>query len=213
MVFSAAITGIQGWIIGYFRANPIIVSMASLALIMGFATYLTGGRGVYPAGTEMDVLMGKIGPLPGPLAALLLLVVIGQWILSHTRFGRNLYMVGSNFRAARAAGIEPWKTVALAYVIAGLFTAVSAVLIAARYSSGDMEHGIGYDYQAISAVLVGGTAMQGGKGSIVRTLLGAFLIATIQGLLLILGFSTQMQYLLVGVVVLAAIMLQSKGEA
>jgi ribose/xylose/arabinose/galactoside ABC-type transport system permease subunit len=212
-VFCALLSGIQGWIIGYFRANPIIVSMASLALLTGVTTYLTGGRGVYPRGTELEVLTRGIGPIPGPLAALLCVVLIGQFILSRTRFGRNLYLVGSNFRAARAAGMEPWKTIALAYLIAGLFTAVSAVLIAARYSSGDMEHGIGYDYQAISAVLVGGTAIQGGKGSVLRTLSGAFLIAVIQGLLLIRGFSTQMQYLLIGIVVLAAIMLQSKGEA
>ena len=74
--------------------------------------------------------------------------------------------------------------------------------MAARYASGDMEHGIGYDYQAISAVLVGGTAIGGGEGSALRTLAGAFIIAVVQGLLLLNGFSTQMQYLTIGVIVL-----------
>jgi ribose/xylose/arabinose/galactoside ABC-type transport system permease subunit len=87
------------------------------------------------------------------------------------------------------------------------------VLIAARYSSGDKQHGIGYDYHAISAVLLGGTAIQGGRGSVVHTLIGAFLLATMQGLLLLHGFSTQMQYLLTGVLVLGAIMLQYRGGA
>ena len=211
-LFSAALTGIQGWVVGYFRANPIIVSMAVLALIYGFVTYFTGGRGIYPEGDETDALKGRIGFVPIPLAAFLFTVVAGQFVLSFTRFGRNLYMVGSNHRAAVAAGIVTWRTVTGAYVVAGLFTALSAVLMAARYASGDMEHGIGYDYHAISAVLVGGTAIQGGEGSALRTLVGTAIIAVIQGLLLLWGFSTPMQYLIVGIIVLGVIMLQTLGE-
>jgi ribose/xylose/arabinose/galactoside ABC-type transport system permease subunit len=210
--FSAALTGLQGWIVGYFKANPIIVSMAVLALIYGFVTFFTGGRGIYPEGAEADILKGNIGPIPKPLAAFLLTVVAGQFILSFTRFGRNVYMVGSNIRAAEAAGIETWHTVTGAYVVAGLCTACSAALMAARYASGDMEHGIGYDYQAISAVLVGSTAIGGGEGSVLRTLAGAFVIALVEGLLLLNGFSTQMQYLTIGVIVLGVIMLQTLGE-
>ena len=89
-LFSAALTGVQGWVVGYFRANPIIVSMAVLALIYGFVTYFTGGRGIYPEGDETDVLKGRIGFVPIPLAAFLFTVVTGQFILSFTRFGRNL---------------------------------------------------------------------------------------------------------------------------
>jgi ribose/xylose/arabinose/galactoside ABC-type transport system permease subunit len=211
-LFSALINGVQGWVIGFFRANPIIVSMAAYALIIGVATFATGGRGIYPVGNETDVLKANLGPIPGPLVALLLTVVIGQCILAYTRLGRNIYLVGTNPRAAKAAGIEPWRTVVPAYVVAGLFTAVSAVLVAARYGSGDMEHGIGYEYRAISAVLVGGTAIQGGQGSVVRSLIGTFFIALIQALLVLRGFGVEMQNLLVGVIVLAAIMLQSEGK-
>jgi ribose/xylose/arabinose/galactoside ABC-type transport system permease subunit len=211
--FSAALTGVQGLVIGVFRANPIIVSMAVLALIYGFVTLFTGGRGIYPEGSETDVLKGRIGPLPLPVAAFLLTVAIGELILVGTRFGRNLYMVGSNHRAAVAAGIVTWRTVTGAYVMAGLCTALSAVLMAARYSSGDMEHGIGYDYHAISAVLVGGTAIQGGEGSALRTLAGTVIISVIQVLLLLWGFSTQMQYLIVGLIVLGVIMLHTLGES
>jgi ribose/xylose/arabinose/galactoside ABC-type transport system permease subunit len=211
--FSAALTGLQGLVIGTFRANPIIVSMAVLALIYGFVTLFTGGRGIYPEGSETDVLKGRIGPLPLPVAAFLLTVAIGELILVATRFGRNLYMVGSNHRAAVAAGIVTWRTVTGAYVMAGLCTALSAVLMAARYASGDMEHGIGYDYHAISAVLVGGTAIQGGEGSALRTLAGTVFISVIQALLLLWGFSTQMQYLIVGLIVLGVIMLHTLGES
>lgn len=211
-IFCAAINGIQGWVIGFFRANPLIVSMAAYALIIGGAVYVTGGRGVYPLTDETKVLTANLGPVPGPLAAFFFAAIVGQFILSFTRFGRNIYLVGTNPHAAKAAGIEPWRTVMWAYVAAGIFTALSAVLIAARYRSGDMEHGIGYEYRAISAVLVGGTAIQGGEGSVIRTLAGTFFIALMEGLLILRGFGIEMQYLLIGLIVLAVIMLQWKGR-
>lgn len=211
LVFGAVVSGVQGWIVGYFKANPIIVSMAAAALLTGATTMMTGGRGVYPEGNELDAINAPLGPVPGPLAALLLLSILGQAFLSWTRPGRLMYFVGSNPRAARAAGIEPWRTVTLAYLLSGLFTGVAAVLIAARYSSGDMQLGAGFDYQAISAILLGGTAIQGGRGSMAHTLFGALLLATLQGLLVLHGYSTQMQNLLTGLLVLAAIALQTRG--
>jgi ribose/xylose/arabinose/galactoside ABC-type transport system permease subunit len=117
-------------------------------------------------------------------------------------------MTGSSRRAARAAGIEPWKPVTGAYLLAGTFVALSAILMSARYGSGEMEHGDGVDYDAISAVLIGGNSIAGGAGSAVRTVLGALGVATVQGLMLTNGFSTESQHLTIGVVVLLAILLQ-----
>jgi ribose/xylose/arabinose/galactoside ABC-type transport system permease subunit len=97
-------------------------------------------------------------------------------------------------------------------VMAGACAAVSGVLLAARYGSGDMELGTGYDYTAIAAVLVGGTAIQGGSGSVVRTLIGVTVIAVIEVVLLLRGFSQQLQYLITGLIVLAVIMLHTIGE-
>ena len=139
-------------------------------------------------------------------------LAIGQLILSWTRIGRAMIMVGSNPRAATAAGVETASAVTIAYVIAGACSAVSGVLLAARYGSGDMELGAGYDYTAIAAVLVGGTGIQGGSGSVVRTLIGVTVIATIEVVLLLRGFSQQLQYLITGLIVLAVIMLHTIGE-
>ena len=191
LAFGAALTGIQGFVVGYFRANPIIVSMAALALITGGATLITQGQGVYPQGDAAAALKGRFFGVPMPVAAFLFTTVIAQIVLSFTRFGRQLYMVGSNWRAALAAGLEPARIVLGAYVAAGLCTALAGILMAARYSSGDLELGLGYDYNAISAVLVGGTAISGGEGSAIRSLVGAFIIGICQALLLLNGFSTQ----------------------
>lgn len=211
--FGAILTGLQGAVIGYFRANPIIVSMAALALITGGATLITQGHGIYPQGGAAAALKGRILGVPMPLAAFIVTVVAAQVVLSFTRFGRQLYMVGSNWRAALAAGIEPARIVLGAYVAAGLCTALAGILMAARYSSGDLESGLGFDYSAISAVLVGGTAISGGEGSAIRSLIGAFIIAVCQVLLLLHGFSTQIQYLAIGVIVLFVIMLQTLADS
>jgi ribose/xylose/arabinose/galactoside ABC-type transport system permease subunit len=211
--FGAALTGVQGFVIGYFRANPIIVSMAALALITGGATLITQGQGVYPQGDAAGILKGRVLGVPIPLAAFITTVVIAQIVLSFTSFGRHLYMVGSNWRAALAAGLAPARVVLGAYIAAGLCTALAGMLMAARYSSGDLELGLGYDYSAISAVLVGGTAVRGGEGSAIRSLVGAFIIAVCQVLLLLHGYSTQIQYLVIGVIVLMVIMLQTLADA
>jgi ribose/xylose/arabinose/galactoside ABC-type transport system permease subunit len=211
--FGAALTGIQGAAVGYFRANPIIVSMAALALITGGATLITQGQGIYPHGDAAAVLKGRILGIPMPLAALIVTVAAAQVVLSFTRFGRQLYMVGSNWRAALAAGLDPSRVVVGAYIAAGLCTALAGILMSARYSSGDLELGLGYDYSAISAVLVGGTAIAGGEGSAVRSLVGAFIIAICQVLLLLHGYSTEIQYLAIGVIVLFVIMLQTLADS
>jgi ribose/xylose/arabinose/galactoside ABC-type transport system permease subunit len=211
--FGAALTGCQGAVIGYFRANPIIVSMAALALITGGATLITQGQGIYPQGDAAAALKGRVFGVPMPLAAFILTVVVAQAVLSFTRFGRQLYMVGSNWRAALAAGLDPARVVLGAYVAAGLCAALAGIMMAARYSSGDLELGLGYDYSAISAVLVGGTAISGGEGSAIRTLIGAFIIAVCQVLLLLHGFSPQIQYLAIGLIVLFVIMLQTLADS
>ena len=107
LAFGALLTGIQGAAVGYFRANPIIVSMAALALITGGATLITQGQGVYPQGDAAAALKGRLLGVPMPLAAFIFTVVVAQIVLSFTRFGRQLYMVGSNWRAALAAGLSP----------------------------------------------------------------------------------------------------------
>lgn len=213
LLLGAAVNAVQGWIIGYFGANPIIVTLAAYALLVGSMNYFTQGRGIYPKGNEADILLTNVGPIPGPLAVFVVGAIIGQLILRYTKVGHLHYYVGSNKRAARAAGIESWQTTVWAFALAGLFSAAAAILLAARYKSGDIQHGDGMDYQAISAVLVGGTAIGGGSGSVFRSVIGTLVIAVIQATLLLRGFSTELQQLLIGVLVLLMICLQWKARS
>lgn len=212
LLFGVVITGAQGFLVGYFHANPILVSVAALSLLLGAAAFATGGHRIYPSSAGLEIFKGRFAGIPIDAWCFFATVVAGQFILSWTRIGRLMTMVGSNIRAATAAGVPTTATVTAAYVIAGACAAISGILLAARYGSGDMEVGAGYDYSAIAAVLVGGTGIAGGSGSTVRTLVGVILIAVIEVVLLLRGFSEQLQYLITGLLVLCVIILHTLGE-
>ena len=213
LLFGSLLTGLQGLLIGWVRANPIIVSIAALALIYGltqaFAEKGTiyADPGIFPASVK-----GKVGGVPIEFIMFVLSALIAQFILSFTRFGRNLFMVGSSFRAAEAVGVNTWRTITGAYLWAGFFTSLAGIMLAVRYDAANMDYGVAYDYDAIAAVLVGGTAIGGGHGSAVRTFAGAMVIAAVQVMLLLRGLRQEWQYLAAGLIVLAVIILQARGS-
>ena len=213
LCFGCVITGLQGFAVGWLRANPIIVSIAALALIYGVAQAFAEKGAVYAVpGMVPAMLKGKVAGMPIEFIALLVSAAIAQLILSVTRFGRNMIMVGANLRAAEAVGVRTWRTVTGAYLWAGVFTSLAGIMLAIRYESANMDYGVGYEYDAIAAVLVGGTAIGGGQGSALRTLAGAMVIAAVQVMLLLKGLRQEWQYLAAGLIVLAVIIVQSRGR-
>jgi ribose/xylose/arabinose/galactoside ABC-type transport system permease subunit len=210
LAFGLLVSLLQGLLIGRLGANPIIVSIATVALIYGTFQRLTGGVSVYSAApAAYGALTGKLLGLPTEFVVFLGVVVVGQLILSFTVIGRNIYMVGNSVRAADAAGIRSWMSITGAYLLAGLFTALAGILLATHYDTANMLYGVGFDYSAIAAVLVGGTAIQGGQGSVLRTLAGVMIIGIVQAVLLLLGFQQEWQYLITGIIVLVVIILNT----
>jgi ribose/xylose/arabinose/galactoside ABC-type transport system permease subunit len=212
LLFGMLANAAQGAVIGLVRANPIIVSIAATALITGVAEAFAEHGTIYVApGHSYGLFRGKIGGLPVEFLVLLCAAAVGQFILAFTKFGRNIYMLGASYAAAEVIGLKPWRTVTGAYAWAGLFTALAGILLAIRYDAASMSYGTGYEYDAVAAVLVGGTAIKGGEGSVLRTLIGAIVIAVVQGVLLLQGFRPEWQYLIAGIIVLAMVALQSPG--
>jgi ribose/xylose/arabinose/galactoside ABC-type transport system permease subunit len=163
------------------------------------------------AGTSYGGFKGSIAGIPVEFAVFLCVAALGQFILSLTTFGRNLFLIGSSFRAAEAVGVRTWRAITGAYLWAGLFTAPAGIMLAIRYDAASMNYGMGYEYDAIAAVLVGGTIIKGGEGSVLRTLAGALIIGVIQVVLVLQGLRTEWQYLIAGLVVLGVIALQTSG--
>lgn len=212
LVFAGALTAVQGFIIGYFRANPILVSIAALACILGFADLLTGGHSVYPSGESFALFRARPWGIPVDTLIFLAAAAIGQLILSATRLGREILMTGSNRRASETAGLNTPAAVVWAYGIAGMATGLAGILLAARYGSADMDIGTGYEYSAIAAVLVGGNAITGGSGSVWRSSVGVIVLAAIEMVVRLRGFSEQWQYLFTGLITLGVVMLQASGD-
>jgi ribose/xylose/arabinose/galactoside ABC-type transport system permease subunit len=209
----ALINGLQGLIIGALRANPIIVSIAANVVIYGLATWLTGNETSYAApGAGHEVLHLKLLGIPFEFVVFVSVVAVGQFILTFTVFGRSLYLMGSGPRVAETAGLPVIRTTFGAYVWAGLFSAMTGILLASRYNQANMEFALHYDYDAIAAVLVGGTAIQGGNGSMLRTLAGVAVISVVQVVLLLYGFRAEWRYFITGLLVLAVVILYSTRQ-
>jgi ribose/xylose/arabinose/galactoside ABC-type transport system permease subunit len=209
----AVITGSQGFVIGFLRANPIIVSIAASVLIYGVAQRVANNETVHISETLVQSLLkGKLFGAPVEFIVFLGLTALGQAVLSFTTFGRNLFYVGSGFRAAEAVGLPTVRTTILAYVWAGLFAGMTGVLLASRYNQANMEFALRYDYDAIAAVLVGGTAIQGGSGSMLRTFVGVAAVSMIQIVLLLHGFREEWRLFITGLIVLAVVVLYSKRQ-
>lgn len=209
LLSGAFVSGGQGFLVGFLRANPIIVSIASSILIYGAAQPITGGASFYAKVGTPTWASAKVLGAPIEFVIFIAVVGVGQFLLSQTALGRRVYLVGSSFRAARALGAEAGRTIVGAYFWAGLFSAVAGLVLAMRYERAAMDFGTGYDYSAIAAVLVGGTAIAGGQGSVLRTCAGVMIIALVQMLLLLNGFRQEWQYLITGLIVLAVIIANS----
>ncbi|HEX6467810.1 MAG TPA: ABC transporter permease [Streptosporangiaceae bacterium] len=205
LVCGAAVTALQGAIIGFWTANPIVLTIAAGFAIGGVATWISGGATVYPKGTGYKSLDST--PLGLPLAVYVLigLALLAEWMLRRTTAGRQMYLIGENLPAARAAGLPVGRIVVIAWALFGACIALTGIFLASFNTSANADLGGTLSLDAIAAVLVGGTAIGGGSGSALRTLGGAVLIAAISDLLLLRGFSTGLQLLVKGILVLIVV--------
>lgn len=212
LLLGVAVNAVQGWLIGAFRANAIVVSIAAFSLLTGIVTQLTGGAGIFPApGVDLTPLRAHVGPVNVAMIAFPIGIMIAQFILLRTSFGLSLALVGANRAAADAAGIRSGAVVTGAYALAGAFCAVAGILAASRFDTVSLETGAGYDYDAIAIVMLGGISMRGGNGSALRTLFGALILAAFSTILMLKGLGQGEQRVLIGALALAAICL-TPGE-
>lgn len=194
---------------------PFITTLAMMLVARGLAYRVAGGQPI-PLNSEAFNATGTgfavsgIGQFPGLPNAVVWLAVITiafAIILGRTRFGRYVYAIGGNEEAARLAGIEVARVKTLVYVISGVCAALAGLLLMARFGSGSPQTGLGYELQAIAAVVVGGTSLTGGRGSIFGTFVGALLIGILNNVMNLLNIESYTQEIVLGAVILIAVML------
>jgi ribose/xylose/arabinose/galactoside ABC-type transport system permease subunit len=207
LVLGTLIFMIQGAVIGSIGANPIIVTIGAGAIQEGVIGWLSPGDIVPPADVDIGFLAQPVFGLPPSVYVFIVVAVVADLWMRNSRFGRELYMLGENQPAARAAGLPVAKLTTAAFAVAGLCVAIAGILIAGFTKNVNLQVQGTYTFDVIAAILVGGSAVTGGRGSVGRTVIGALIIATITDLLLLRGASTGMQILVKGVIVIGVVVL------
>ncbi len=198
---------IQGAIIGSIGANPIIVTIGAGAIQEGVIGWFSPGDIVPPAGVNIDFLASTVIGLPISVYVFLAVAIVTDLCVRHTRFGHQIYMLGENQSAARAAGLPVEMLTTVAFAVAGFCVAIAGILVAGFAQNVNLQVQGTYTLDVIAAILVGGNAVTGGRGSVGRTIIGALIIATIADILLLLGASTGMQIFVKGMIVLVVVVL------
>ncbi len=187
---------------------PFITTLAMMLVARGLAFTISGGQPVTLHATAFNPI-GTGTVLGIPFAVVIMLVVVAAFalVLARTRFGRYVYALGGNEEAARLAGIRVQRTKLLVYVISGACAGLAGLLEMSRFGTGSPQTGSGYELQAIAAVVVGGTSLAGGRGSIVGTFLGALFIGALYNVMNLANVESYTQQVVLGVVILLAVVL------
>ena len=202
LLAGAVILGIQGALVGFWSANPVVMSIAVAFALTGIATMATGGTTVYPPANDFAVLNSLPFGIPLSVIVFLAAAVVAELVLRRTVRGQQIYLVGENRAAARAAGLPVPSSIVYGWVAGGLLVAVGALFLASFNATATINLGGTVTIDAIAAVLAGGNAISGGRGSAHRTVGGTLAIAIIADVLLLRGFSTGAQLLVKGLLVL-----------
>lgn len=197
---------INGLIITRLRINPLITTLASFSIVRGVAFVLTGGQSNQLSNPPFQFVgRGDIGGIPFSLWLMLFLYLVFYLILRSTPFGRDLYAIGGNPIAARLAGIRVRGNSLAAYVICGFFAALGGMILASQLAAGTPQAATGLEFTVIAAVILGGTSLAGGKGSLAGTLIGVLILRTLDNGLILIGVSSYFQEVARGVVLLLTV--------
>jgi len=204
-----AFTGaLNGLLITEGAIPPFIVTLGMLGVARGFALVLSNGVSIYGLPAAI-VWLGQGRPfgVPTPVIILLLAALVAHVLLAHTRFGVYTQVIGDNEGAARAMGVRVERMKVLIYTLAGLLSGLAGLLFAARINSGEPTAGLNYELTAITATILGGTNLFGGRGSVAGTLIGALIMGVLQNGLNLMAVRPFYQQIAIGAVLILAVWL------
>lgn len=197
----------NGLVIIRWRLPAFIVTLGMLEIARGGAYFVTGARTIYIGRPVEVVASSLIGGLSIPIIIALAIVIVGQLVLSRTVFGRYLIAIGTNEEAVRLSGINTALYKFSVFALCGFLTSVAAIMRTARLSSAIPNDGVGFELQVIAAVVIGGTSLMGGRGSVISSFFGVLIITVLDRGLSQVGAAESTKRVITGCVIVAAVIL------
>ncbi|QEO08728.1 ABC transporter permease [Protaetiibacter larvae] len=202
---------VNGIVIAYGKVVPFIATLAMLVAARGLAEiFANKTTQVVSVQGFLSFFRGNLLGIPWLIWIFAIVAVIGWFLLARTTFGRRTVAIGGNFEAARLAGLKVKRHTVSLYVISGLTAGIAAVMFLARTNAGSSTHGTLYELDAIAAVVVGGTLLIGGRGTIVGTVLGVLIFSTLSNIFTMNNLNISVQAVVKGVIIVAAVLLQQR---
>lgn len=218
LVLGTAIGYLNGTLITTGGLQPFIATLGTVTLLRGAILVFTQGRPISTGNTPSseyfsEIGTGFLGPIPIPVYIMILVFIVAYYILNHTRIGRYIYATGSNEEATMYSGIKTARVKRFVYAVSGMMAALAGILLTARLGSAQPTAGAGYELDAIAAVVLGGTSMAGGIGTIGGTAIGALIIGVLNNALNLMKVSSYYQDVAKGIVILIAVLLDRKQKS
>ena len=207
MVLGTAIGLINGLIITKTHVAPLIVTLSMMTILKGISYLITGGLAIFKFDDSFVKLgQGTIaGIVPISLIFLVVIIIVGVFILNKTVYGRYFYAIGNNVEAAKLSGVNVKRIELMAYGLCGFFTSIGAILLLARLNSAQSSTGDGYEFNCLTACVVGGVSTNGGKGTVLGAIIGCMIVGVLENGLAIMNINEYIQEIIKGLVLLGAV--------
>jgi len=201
---------VNGALITRGRLPPFIATLGMMSVARGAALVFTEGRPIsgFEAGFR-GLATGRVMMVPVPVLVTAAVYLLGHFVLTRTRFGRYVYAIGGNEEATRLSGVSVRFHKSMVYALAGLMSALASVLLTARLNSAQPIAGMMYELDAIAATVIGGTSLMGGSGTLPGTLVGALIMGVLRNGLNLLGISSFLQQIVIGLVIIVAVLVDA----
>jgi ribose/xylose/arabinose/galactoside ABC-type transport system permease subunit len=200
---------INGFLVTVLRIPSVVATLGMLSIVLGIGIVYTGGTAIHgPALDPIDWLaQGYVGPIPVPVVILFAGYSIGWFILNRTRFGMHVYLTGDNREAAFRAGIAVDRIRVVVFIIAGALAGLGGIILVSRVSQAQATFGADALFPVLTAVILGGAGLQGGRGRIENTLIASIFLASLLNGIILLGVDAQYQRIVLGAILIAAVSL------
>lgn len=208
ILLGAVVGAVNGLFVAHFKLPAFIVTLAMQTVCFGAICIYTQGQNIYRIGDYNVLGQGELfGFFPVTVAFMLLMLVITHILLRYTKFGRYLYAIGGNSEAAVAAGIQVRRITWAAFIVSGIFAAIAGMVMMGRLNAGIPNSGSGYETDAITATVIGGTSFSGGAGTALGTLFGSLIIGVLNNIMTLIGVDSYLQMIIKGAIIILAVLL------